>query len=65
MPGDFFAHFAELNANGSLFCAYHNLVIGNYDHRIVYRADHTTELFMFLKDISGLFMGVKVLMYEL
>ena len=22
MPGDFFAHFAELNANGSLFCAY-------------------------------------------
>lgn len=22
MPGVFFAHFAELNANGSLFCAY-------------------------------------------
>ena len=22
MPGDFFAHFAELNANGSLFFAY-------------------------------------------
>lgn len=25
MPGDFFAHFAELNANGSLFCAYFHL----------------------------------------
>jgi hypothetical protein len=24
MPGDFFAHFAELNANGSLFRAYVN-----------------------------------------
>ncbi|MBQ9255591.1 MAG: hypothetical protein IJ181_00470, partial [Acidaminococcaceae bacterium] len=41
-------HNIVIGSATGLFTGNHNLVIGNYDHRIVYRADHTTELFMFL-----------------
>ena len=46
-------HNFVIGSATGLFTGNHNLVIGNYDHRIVYRVDHTTELFMFLiKDIK-------------
>ena len=41
-------HNFVIGSATGLFTGNHNLVIGNYDHRIVYRVDHTTELFMFL-----------------
>jgi hypothetical protein len=37
------------------------LVIGDYDHRIVYRVDHTTELFMFLFFVAGESVGKRPL----
>ena len=39
MPGDFFAHFAELNANGSLFCAY--FIMARREKKPVHRVEMT------------------------
>ncbi|MBP5736776.1 MAG: hypothetical protein J6W55_04950, partial [Acidaminococcaceae bacterium] len=49
MPGDFFAHFAELNANGSLFCAYDGMM-----RTYLIRDVHSSELAGYFSIKAGL-----------
>ncbi|MBR1494968.1 MAG: hypothetical protein IJ858_10125, partial [Acidaminococcaceae bacterium] len=41
-------HKIVIGSATGLFIGNHNFVTGGINHNIVYRVDHTTELFMFL-----------------
>ena len=45
-------HKIVIGSATGLFIGNHNFVTGGIDHNIVYRVDHTTELFMFLNLIG-------------